>query len=428
MSASQLAIEGGTPVRTEPLPSSDSISGRMMGDEEIKNLTEVIHSGHLFRYGGKFVVGFEQEFAKRYGMKHAVASTSGTAALHVAMGALRTNPGDEVIVSPITDMGGIIPVLFQGAIPIFADLEPDMYCMQPESIAENITDRTAAIIVVHLLGQTADMDPILEIARSKGIKVIEDCAQAYLTEYHGQLAGTVGDFGCFSLQQSKHMTAGDGGITITNDDDLAANARLFADKGWPRGGEARDYVFLGANYRMNELTGAVMLAQLRKLDGILADTRANQHMILDGIRKIQGITPRPVNDPEGDTGICIMFYLDDAEKVPEITAALQAEGIAASGRGRIAASTTTTHKNMPDWHVYDSWDHIINKGTPTPDGCPYICPLYKGDAPSHYTKSMCPNTLSYLNRTVHLDIPAQMTKADCEMVIKGIRKVAAAML
>jgi 8-amino-3,8-dideoxy-alpha-D-manno-octulosonate transaminase len=187
-------------------------------------------------------------------------------------------------------------------------------------------------------------------------------------------------------------------------------------------------LFCGVNYRMSELTGAVLLAQLRKLDGILERTRRNQRQILDGIRDVRGLTPRPVHDPDGDTGICIIFYLDEADSVPDFTAALRAEGIAAAGRSRIGASDTTTHQNMPDWHVYDSWDHIINRGTPTDDGCPYKCPLYQGDAPSRYSKEMCPDTLAYLNRSVHIDIPAQMTEEDCAMVVHAIRKVAAALL
>jgi perosamine synthetase len=359
----------------------------MMGDEEIKNLTEVIHSGHLFRYGGKFVVGFEEEFAKRYGMKHAVASTSGTAALHVAMGALRTNPGDEVIVSPITDMGGIIPVLFQGAIPIFADLEPDMYCMRPESIAENITDRTAAIIVVHLLGQAADMDPILQIARAKGIKVIEDCAQAYLTEYHGQLAGTMGDFGCFSLQQSKHMTAGDGGISITNDDQLAANARLFADKGWPRGGEARDYLFLGANYRMNELTGAVAYAQLGRVETSVTNRRAAAAKLTARINTIEGVNP-PAERPNCKHSFWQYPITIDEEVLgcspKDFADAVRAEGIPC-GVGYIGRPIYMTQM-------------IYERSAYGTSHCPWTCHLASREV--EYHEQDCPNTLDILRRII----------------------------
>ncbi len=187
-------------------------------------------------------------------------------------------------------------------------------------------------------------------------------------------------------------------------------------------------LFCGVNFRMSELTGAVMLAQFRKLDRLLAEMRRNQKIILEGIVDIPGITPRPVNDPEGDTGVCVIFYLPDSSVVGQFTTALQAEGIAAAARSRIAAADTAAHDVMPDWHVYDSWDHVINQATPTPDGCPYTCPHYKGDTPSKYSKTMAPKTLEYLNRSVHIDIPSQMTEEDCRMVVKGIQKVAAALL
>ena len=258
----KLAIEGGTPVRQGALPSVGDISGRNLGEQEIANLTEVIKSGNLFRYGGRFVVGLETEFARLLGMGQAVACTSGTAAIHLAVAGVNPSPGDEIITSPITDMGTISPIIMQNAIPVFADLDPETFNLDPASVAECITERTKAIIVVHLMGGPADMDALLALARPRGIKVIEDCCQAYLAEDRGRLVGTIGDVGCFSLQQSKHMTAGDGGIVVTNDEALAGRMRLFADKGWARGGEVRDYLQLGINYRMNELTGAVAYAQV----------------------------------------------------------------------------------------------------------------------------------------------------------------------
>lgn len=433
----QLALYGGPKAKTTPnYPMYPG--GLMIGEEERKEVLEVLDRKYLFRYYGPAeypskVRELEVEFAGMMGSQYALATNSCTSALITALTAVGVGPGSEVIVPGYTFFASAAAIVGAKAIPVVAEVDETL-TLDPVDFERKITPYTKAVMPVHMRGVPCNMDRIMEIARKHDVKVVEDVAQAVGGTYKGKHLGTFGDCGCFSFQYHKMITAGEGGMVTTDDWLLLERSKGYHDTAacWrpERFGEERfqGELFCGVNYRMNELTGAVMLAQLRKLDGILADTRANQHMILDGIRKIQGITPRPVNDPEGDTGICIMFYLDDAEKVPEITAALQAEGIAASGRGRIAASTTTTHKNMPDWHVYDSWDHIINKGTPTPDGCPYTCPLYKGDAPSHYTKSMCPNTLSYLNRTVHLDIPAQMTKADCEMVIKGIRKVAAAML
>ncbi|MCJ7821506.1 MAG: DegT/DnrJ/EryC1/StrS family aminotransferase, partial [Armatimonadetes bacterium] len=227
---SRLAIDGGEPVRTKPFPSRAA----GFGEEEMAHLRDVVESGHLFRVGGKKTQQLEERFAALLGMKHAQAVTSGTAALHTAIGAVNPDPGDEIITTPLTDMGTVIGIIYQNAIPIFADVEPGGYHLDPDSVAREITPRTKAIIVVHLWGMAARMDEFLALGREHGIPIIEDCAQAYLTEYKGKLAGTMGDVGCFSLQSSKHMTCGDGGLVVSNNDDLIRRARLFCDKGWDR--------------------------------------------------------------------------------------------------------------------------------------------------------------------------------------------------
>lgn len=230
----KLAILGGEPVRKKPLPSVSNSSGRDLGDEELRLLEEVIRSGRLFRFAGTKVKRFEEEFANYFGVKHAIASTSGTSAIHVALGAINLGPGDEVITAPISDIGTVIPILAQNAIPVFADVDPETYNIDPSDVKRKMTEATKAIIPIHLFGQPCDMDPIMEIAEKHDLYVAEDCAQAYLAEHKGRMVGTIGHLGCFSLQQSKHMTAGDGGITVTDDDQLAHRAELFADKGWDR--------------------------------------------------------------------------------------------------------------------------------------------------------------------------------------------------
>jgi 8-amino-3,8-dideoxy-alpha-D-manno-octulosonate transaminase len=170
---------------------------------------------------------------------------------------------------------------------------------------------------------------------------------------------------------------------------------------------------------MSELTGAVMLAQLGKLDNLLALMRSHKKRIKAQISGLNGITFRPLNDPAGDTAICLMFMLDDSSKVAGFAEALRAEGVNAAG---------VFDKGIPDWHIYSHWKHVIGKATPTPEGCPYSCPHYKGDAPEKYSESMCPRTNEILARTIHIDIPAQLTDEDCDMIAKGIRKVALALL
>ncbi len=291
MGREKLAIEGGKPVRIKPFPRAADSTGRDIGEEELSLLREVIYSGTLWRNNGSKVIRFEKAFASFYGVENAVASTSGTAAIHVAVGAINPNPGDEIITTPLTDMGTVIPILCQNAIPVFADVDPRAFNIDPLSIEKNITSRTIAIIVVHIFGNAADMDPIMNIAEKYGLYVIEDCSQAYLTRYKGKLVGTIGDLGCFSLQQSKHITCGDGGITLVNNPHLSSRAKLFADKGWPREGGIRDHILLAPNYRMTELQGAVALAQLNKLEKVLSLRRKNAKLLTELLQDIPGVHP-----------------------------------------------------------------------------------------------------------------------------------------
>src|SRR6266540_7381686 len=203
------------------------------GWEELRLLRDAVASQNLCCIGGQMVSAFEREFAEAYGSPYAVASTSGTSAIHVALGALDLNPGDEVITAPITDLGTIIPILYQGAIPVFADID-DSYNMDPSEVERKITSRTRAIIAVHLFGNPCDMDAMVRIAKRHNVVLIEDCAQAHFAEYKGRYAGTIGDIGCFSFQQSKHMTTGDGGMTITGNKTYYERMKLFADKGFAR--------------------------------------------------------------------------------------------------------------------------------------------------------------------------------------------------
>ncbi len=265
----KLAFHGGIPVIKGGFPSVNNNSGRFFGQEELDMVAEVVKSG-AFNYicNGK-CFQFEKEFADKFDSKYAAACSSGTAALHGAVIALDLEPGDEVIVPPITDMGTIIPVLMQNLVPVFADVDPNTHCMDPESVAEKITDKTRAIIPVHMFGHPVDMEPIMELAKRHNLYVIEDCCQAFLTCYKGRLCGTIGDIGCFSFQQSKHLTTGDGGMIITSSDKLSPRIKLCVDKGWPRSGSFRDHLFLAPSYHMTEFQAAIGICQLRKLDKIV---------------------------------------------------------------------------------------------------------------------------------------------------------------
>ena len=262
--------------------------------EELKLLRAALLSQNLCCIDGQMVSEFERKFSFAYGVPYGVASTSGTAAIHVALGALDLNPGDEVITAPITDMGTIIPILYQGAIPVFADVD-DTLNMDPAAVEACITNRTKAIVVVHLFGNPCDMDAMTGIAKRHGIPLIEDCSQAHWTEYKGRFAGTIGDIGCFSFQQSKHMTTGDGGMTITSNPAYYERMKLFADKGYARKGwGARAYLFHAPNYRMTELVGAVGLAQLGKVGAVVEKRRELGQHLTELLSRIDGVEPAPV--------------------------------------------------------------------------------------------------------------------------------------
>lgn len=266
------------------------------GPEELKLLNQALVSQNLFGVDGNMVNAFEKEFALLYGVPYAVASTSGTAAIHTALGVLGLNPGDEVITAPITDLGTVIPILSLNAIPVFADID-HTYNMDPQDVERKITSRTRAIVVVHLFGNPCDMDAMAAIARRHKIPLIEDCSQAHVTEYKGGFVGTIGDIGCFSFQQSKHMTTGDGGMTITSDRAYYERMKLYVDKGFMRKGwGARAYGFHAPNYRMNELTGAVGRAQLKKVKKVVAKRQAMGSLLTLLLSDVPDLVPAPVTE------------------------------------------------------------------------------------------------------------------------------------
>lgn len=292
------------------LPSDRDASGRTLGQEELDLLREVIEGGNLFSVPGNMVPRFEREFGELYGVPHARAVTSGTAAVHTALAALDIAPGDEVITTPITDMGAISPILYQGAIPVHADVDPWTMNVTAETIRPRITERTRAIQITHLFGNPCDMDPILALAAEHGVPILEDTAQAYLAKYKGRLVGTLGNIAAFSFQQGKHMTTGEGGMVLTSDPDLARRARVWADKGWNYDPQEPDHEFLGLNYRMTELQGAVGLAQLRKLPAMVEARVRSVGALLDLIADIPGVEPARVHPEAECTWWRIPLFID----------------------------------------------------------------------------------------------------------------------
>ena len=254
---------------TIALPSDQDSTGRMFDSHEVSLVGECIATGTLTSTKGCYVRRLEEQFAEAIGVKYAYACASGSAAVHIAVAAIDPEPGDEIITTSITDMGALTPILYQGAIPVFADVDPHTLNVTADTIAPRITERTKAIIVTHLFGNPCEMAPIMELASRHGIPVIEDSAQAFLAMDGGKYSGAIGSIGCFSLQQGKHMTTGEGGLVTTNDPALARRMFLFINKAWGYGDAQPDHYFLALNYRMSELQGAFAVAQLQKLQTVV---------------------------------------------------------------------------------------------------------------------------------------------------------------
>jgi perosamine synthetase len=397
-----LAINGGAPIRTTPLPGH----ARQMGQAERDELASVIASGQLGRHGGTKVKELERAFAERYGVKHAIAVTSGTAADHTAIAMINPEPGDEIITTPCTDFGTIIGILYQNAIPVFADLDPQTFCLDPASVEAKISPRTRAILAVHLFGGLADIDALKEIGDRHGIPVIEDCAQAQLSELNGRLAGTIGQIGCFSFNNTKHLNCGEGGMVITNDDELARRARLFADKAWPRDEEERYSLFLGQNYRLNELEGAVALVGLRRLDENVAARRRAVESIYERIAGVPGIQI-PSSLPGSRSSYWIMhLFVDDGIDPGAVAAALAAEGLPFSAKYVTPLYT---------------WPVLREANTYGKSRFPFDSPYT--DRPFDYAPGLCPVFEERREHLILLSVDEQWTEADAGDVAAAIQKV-----
>jgi len=404
----KLAIEGGTPVRTEPLPGRDPF-----GPEDLEQLRQVLDQQTAFFPSGTKVYEFERRFRELYGVSHATASTSGTSAIHVALGALDLEPGDEVMTTPVSDMGTVAPIVQCGCVPTFADLRLGTFNLDPDSVEARITPRTRALIIVHCWGQPAEMDRLMAIAREHDLRVIEDCSQSHLTRYRGELTGTIGDLAAFSLQDSKHLQCGDGGVTITDDDALGARAAVYVDKGcdWTEDRRYRlRYSFIAPCYRMTELQGAVLCSQLDRLEWIVTTRRRLGDRLVELLADIPGVHP-----PERTEGAEHSYWNFPVRVEWERLGTSREEFVEAVGAEGVGLGGAWIGKPL---YMFDALRDRVAFGS---SDFPWD---YGRDEPVEYHEGLCPNAELALSQLCVLPFNERLTDEDIADCAEAIRKVA----
>ena len=396
-----LARDGGTPARTRPEPPMFP-GGMEMGGEELEALARVIESKNVFRYygvgeGPDEVVSFEREFAQHIGAKHALCVNAGSSALICALIGAGISEGDEVIVPAYTWNATPNAVLASRALPVLAEVDESL-TLDPADVERRITPRTRAILAVHMRGAPAAIDELVGIARQHDLVLIEDVCQSAGASYRGQRLGTFGDAGAFSLQFNKIITTGEGGVMITDRDDLLDLALDVHDcansvrrgTGLPK--------FAGYNFRASELIGAMARVQLTRLDGLLERMRANHSRLSAEVADLPGLTLRRANDEDGDAGIALIAFADSAAKAADAVAALNAEGVLAMQIYR---------PDTPDLHIYPFWAPVLAAleaaGADTPD---------------------CPRTLDLVQRAIHVDVSPLCEEQDVDEIAFAFEKVA----
>ena len=393
--------------------------------QEIAKLIDAdqkLEGPHLFRYYNprpSKVEEAEKAMSRLIGTKHCLAVNSCTSALVCAYRALGIGAGDEVIVPAYTFFATAATVVASNAIPVIVDVDNSL-CLDPVAVEKAITRRTKAIVPVHMRGAPAQMDAILDLARRKGLPVVEDVAQAGGGSFQGKRLGSMGTLGCFSFDYYKVQASGEGGFVTTDDEWLYTRAQSWHDTAacWrpDRYGceQQSGELFCGENYRMSELQGAVALAQIRKADAMLAGYRHAFGRIKEAIEPAPGLSFRRVPDPSGDTCICLILLLKDVETTQKAMQAMQAEGVPAGG---------IYDQKVRDWHIYTYWDHILENKCVAADGLPWSA-VAKDELP-RYAKDTCPHTLDLLSRAIMIDVNWHYSDQDCDNIALGINKALA---
>jgi perosamine synthetase len=345
---SVLAINGGK----KSIESNFSLYNSI-GSEEIEATNKVIKSGILSDFvgapgknflGGKYVQSFENKFKDQFESSHAISVNSWTSGLIAAVGAIGVEPGDEVLVTPWTMCASAISILHWNAIPVFVDIDENTFCMDPKKIVAKITNRTKAILVVDIFGQSADMDPILAIAKEHNLKVISDCAQSPGARYKGKLAGTMGDVGGYSFNYHKHIHTGEGGMIVTNEDSIANKCQLIrnhAEAAIVNIDNADLTNMIGYNFRLGEIESAIGIEQLKKLNNAILSRQRAAELLTENLRDIEGLTTPIVR--EGCTHVYYFYAMKHSEKITGVSRDAVYEALVKEGLPFISKSYQNLH-------------------------------------------------------------------------------------
>lgn len=386
--------------------------GARIGQREEDAVVETIRSRRLFRYyglsdGPSNVALFETEVARQLGVDYATAVCSGTAALTASLAAIGAGPGDEVIVPAYAWMSTASCVLSVGAVPVIAEVDESL-TIDPLDLPNVISSRTKAIIAVNMRGAAADLDAVIGVADSHGIAVIEDNAQSMGGSYRGRQLGTIGAIGIYSLQFNKIITAGEGGIVVSNDEALIHRANMYHDVVATLrdvGSRSTDAI-VAQTLRMSELQGAVARVQLTRLEGIVSDARRIQRAVIDGISSsltASGVRLRPTSDPAGDIGICIVLLCTNEQDAREVESSAVANGLPAY---------RLYEAERRDFHVAAHWDAVINRRWFST-----VTPWDLHDGPVVYDDSRWGKSISILGRAVHIDLSPELNQEQIAFVV-----------
>jgi len=373
----------------------------LIGEEEIQEVLDVLRGGYLFRYGislgsevdprfkGK-VYQVEKEIADYCGLRHAVAVNSGTSALLTALAGLGIGPGDEVIVPGYTFIASLSSIVYSRAVPVLAEVDRT-FNLDPEDVQAKITPRTKAIMAVHMMGNPARLDELRAIADERGLLLVEDCCQAFGATYKGRPVGSIGHAGAFSFNVYKTITSGDGGMVVTNDEEVYTRCFAFHDQGHSplrTGVEIGKRPFIGLDFRFTELQAAVLLAQFRKLPQIVSHLRANKKRYKEIIANLPGLEFREITDPEGECATMLTVILPNEAVARNIADELGTKVAADAG-----------------WHVYSNMEQILEQRTVTAEKCPFTCSPYADRGGNmQYRKGMLPRTDALLARSLNISI------------------------